>query len=753
METALILAAIVVVALIFRGLRALLGDEWPPAAELEPPIRAASGTTPVEPARAPSPDASFPLKPGADTPAPSVVTAAVIVKPPLATPDTPSIAEPAAVERQTIPIEPLSVATTRSLAWALAGGGGALALLAQLVTPAMPPDDRARTFTLTLLGGLLLMFALRTAVKGALPHWIDRPVARLATWLDVAPFQVALLLMAPAFALLTRLAAGDGLQARQAPVSVLAWLLAIGFAAGGSVIRKGRRPLNIDRWDIILSVVLFAVALGLRAWQTTVYPNTYSGDEGSAGLFAVDLLTGKANNLFGIGWFSFPSLYFTVQSIAIALFGQTIEAVRLTSAVAGALTVTALYWLGRTMFDRTTAILAAVYLAASHYHIHMSRIALNNIWDGLFGTVAILGLWHGWQSGRRSAFIIGGLALGLGQYFYVSIRALPIIFLIWAAAAFVWRRRQFRERFAGLALTAFIALVISLPLGLFFAAHPDEFQAPANRVTIFGDWMSHELARGERTEPQILLDQFGKGLMGFTHQPLRLLYDPGSPLLLPAAAFLFLLGILWAFLNFDLRYLLLMLPLLAAVVSNTVSQDPPASQRYVMAMPMVALFVATPLTQAIAWLRRQYPRARAAIVVAGFALLALVAVADLNYYFNDIYDYYVLGGGNTMAATEIAYYLRDKEPANEQVFFFGFPRMGYFSLSTIPYLAPEKRGQDIAEPLTGPPEFDLSRPALFIFLPERLNELEFVRQAYPTGRYQEFFARDGTLLFAVYEVD
>ncbi|HNS39685.1 MAG TPA: hypothetical protein PKJ56_05480, partial [Promineifilum sp.] len=156
METALILAAIVVVALIFRGLRALLGDEWPPAAELEPPIRAASGTTPVEPARAPSPDASFPLKPGADTPAPSVVTAAVIVKPPLATPDTPSIAEPAAVERQTIPIEPLSVATTRSLAWALAGGGGALALLAQLVTPAMPPDDRARTFTLTLLGGLLL---------------------------------------------------------------------------------------------------------------------------------------------------------------------------------------------------------------------------------------------------------------------------------------------------------------------------------------------------------------------------------------------------------------------------------------------------------------------------------------------------------------------------------------------------------------------------------------------------------------------
>ena len=131
-------------------------------------------------------------------------------------------------------------------------------------------------------------------------------------------------------------------------------------------------------------------ALALRAWQMSQFPNTYSGDEGSAGLFAVELLDGKANNLFSLGWFSFPALYFAVQSAAIALLGQTVEAVRLTSAVAGALTVVAVYWLGRTMFDRTTAVLAALYLAASHYHIHMSRIALNNVWDGLFGTLAIL---------------------------------------------------------------------------------------------------------------------------------------------------------------------------------------------------------------------------------------------------------------------------------------------------------------------------------------------------------------------------
>jgi hypothetical protein len=382
----------------------------------------------------------------------------------------------------------------------------------------------------------------------------------------------------------------------------------------------------------------------------------------------------------------------------------------------------------------------------------MSRVALNNVWDGLFGTLAILGLWHGWRTGRRAAFILCGLALGLGQYFYVSIRPLPILFLIWAAVAFWRQRAQFRERFHGLVLAAFIAFVVFLPLGLYFLDHTDEFQAPMNRVTIFGPWLEGELARGERTTAEIILDQAIKGAMGFTHEPLRLLYNPGSPLLLTGAGLLFLLGVLWALLNPDLRYLLLLLPMLAAIASNAISQDAPASQRYIMAMPIVALFVALPVGQAVGWLRGQYPRYRAVIAVAAFGLLTLVAAIDLNYYFNRVYDTYVLGDLNTKVATEIAYFLRDKEPADQDVFFFGFPRMGYFSLSTIPFLAPEKTGLDIIEPLTGPQDFPLRGPTLFIFLPERLGELQYVQQRYPGGAYREFRAESGELLFALYEV-
>ncbi len=767
METVLLLALIASVTWIFVWLRRRLGDEWPPVhpyrltATKSPPAAEPPPTLPAPEmdnlAVTVPPSAPIMAVPTKAAVAPSSITPideSIIYQDPFPTAPPVPLARPAP-PLVTAPSGP----ALRRAAWALVVGGGLLLFLAQLTSRVLDPGGRAPAFLLTVAGGIALLVGIQSFRRQAMPGWLGRPLARLAAFLRVSPTQVVLLLLAPGFAWLTRLAAGDGLLARQASLALLAWLLAIALAVAGSAARRddesstAEASSRFDRWDVIFSIALFVLALALRAYQTTQYPDTYSGDEGSAGLYAVEFLSGKVNNLFNLGWFSFPSLYFTVQSAAIAIAGQTIEAVRFTSALAGALTVVALYWLGRVMFDRMTALLAALYLAASHYHIHMSRIALNNVWDALFGTLAIFGLWYGWRSGRRAGFIICGLALGLGQYFYVSIRFLPILFLIWAAFAFIRQRALFRERFHGLVLTAFIALVVFLPLSLYFVAHTDEFQAPMNRVTIFGPWLEGEQARTGKSSAEIILDQAVKGALGFTHEPLRLLYNPGSALLLTGAGLLFLLGILWALLNPDLRYLLLLLPLLSAIASNAISQDPPASQRYILAMPLVALFIAVPLAQAAGWLRTQYPRYRVAATVAAFSLLALIAAVDLNYYFNRVYDSYVLGDLNTRVATEIAYFLRDKEPAGQEVYFFGFPRMGYFSLSTIPYLAPDKIGLDVIDPLTAPQDFPLRGPSLFIFLPERLGELEYVRQRYPDGEYREFHGQNGELWFVVYETN
>ncbi len=625
--------------------------------------------------------------------------------------------------------------------------------MGQSIYQIMPVPDKQWVFALMLFGGIVFLLAGQTAVYQRVPRWIITPTKAINRYFNIESGQVALLVLAVPFALLARLAAGDVLLARNGFISILSWLLSIGFVVIGSLDLKDRRKVNINRPEIVYTAVLFCIALLLRGIATNMLPPTLSGDEGSAGLSALMFAKGKANNLFTVGWFSFPSMYFAVQSIGIHIWGQTVVALRNLSAFGGALAVVATYWMTRSLFDRKTAVLASAYLAASHYHMHFSRIGLNNIWDSLFGTIAILGFWYGWKSGRRIGYILCGVALGVGVYFYVSIRILPILFLFWAAMA-LWRQRaQFWHRLPSMILTVLIALIVILPLGLFFFNNPAEFNAPLGRVTILGTRLQVDMAYQDRTAVSILVEQTKLAVMGFTQEPLRLLYNPGAPLLLTGAATLFLIGVAWSITHFSLRYLLILLPLFGAIVSNIISQSPPASQRYVMAMPLVAVLMAIPLGQIGNWFDRMWPQVKNVGLIVTAVIMSAVITQDINYYFFEVYETYVLGGTNTLVATEVAYYLQEQTPANQTVYFFGFPRIGYYSFSTVPYLAPEMKGIDVSDPIQNRPAWELTEPTQFVFLPERLGELAYVREAFPEGRYQEFYAKEDLFLFAVYAIN
>jgi hypothetical protein len=625
-------------------------------------------------------------------------------------------------------------------------GGMALVLLAQDNLGDVPPPRYWLNF-LVLIAGVASFTA-----GGVLTGGTSRPFRRLARHL--APFRRRLrlplwrlLLLFDAFclSLLANLAAGDGSMARNLPVAVASWLLGIAFLLLGALPARPRLP-RPGRREMLMVAGLFAGALLLRAVGLEQLPSNLSGDEGSVGLDAVRYLQGTADNPFRVGWFSFPSLYFWVQSLAIALLGQTTAALRVTSALAGALTVLGVYALGRVMFGRLTAALAAGFMAVFHFHVHFSRIGLNNIWDGLFAVTAVAGLWHGWRTGGRVPFLVAGLALGLGLYFYVTIRVLPLLLLAWIIVAALLDRDAFRKRRGDLLAMMAAALVVALPLLLYFQANPNEFQAPLQRVTILDGW----LAAQPGSPLLIVLGQMRDTALGFTYLPLRLLYDAGAPLLLPISAALFTLGLLWALVHFDLRHLLLLLPLVAVVVLGGFSQSPPASQRYILAAPFVAILVALPLVAASGWLVQAWPRWRPLPLLAVAVLMALMAWSNLRFYFVTVAGDYVLGGNNTLAATRVALYLREQEPVPE-VYFFGAPRMGYYSLATIPYLAPEIEAIDVIEPLDAPPAWPVVPPARFIFLPEREAELAFVRAAYPGGQWTWMADKSGMPLFLVYE--
>ncbi|MCL4255579.1 MAG: glycosyltransferase family 39 protein, partial [Anaerolineae bacterium] len=91
---------------------------------------------------------------------------------------------------------------------------------------------------------------------------------------------------------------------------------------------------------------------------------------------------------------SFSYLYSSIQRIFSDVFGSGLGVFRLTSALFGALTIPAVYWLARELFDRPTAWIATLFIMTFPPHIHFSRIGMNNIADPLFGVLALASLIH-----------------------------------------------------------------------------------------------------------------------------------------------------------------------------------------------------------------------------------------------------------------------------------------------------------------------------------------------------------------------
>jgi hypothetical protein len=406
------------------------------------------------------------------------------------------------------------------------------------------------------------------------------------------------------------------------------------------------------------------------------------------------------------------------------------------------------------MFDYRSGLLAAIFLSAYHYHIHFSRIGLNNIWDGLWYIIVIGALWYGWEHEQNKALAVAGFSLGMAQYFYPSGRALIIPILAWLFFMGLSDREKFKRAFPGLVIMLIVSAVIVLPLGIFYLHHFDEYMAPFVRVSIFGRILNDMVQSTGQPIWLILLKQIWKGLQAFTYTPILAWYQPGTPLLRSFAAGLFLLGILLLFVRgSNNRLLLLGLWILTFGLIGGLSESTPASQRYIAAAPVCALLVGYGLSEVASIFEKLWPQLKRIINGVAIALAFLLAVGELNFYFNTYTQKSAvdLSHNNTMIAQHLANYLKDR-PSDVQVVFLGLPRMGYYSIPSLQFLVPDIKGIDVALPWE---TFDKSaitgNNLVFVFVPGFETALEAVKAAYPGGQTYTEMASDGKPLYWYYE--
>lgn len=193
----------------------------------------------------------------------------------------------------------------------------------------------------------------------------------------------------------------------------------------------------VNHRGLILFLIVF-VALFLRFYQLGNIPAGFLNDEANAGYDAYSvLLTGKdqwnnflpVNNFIGFGDFQPPINRYSML-IPIKLFGLNEFSVRFMSALAGVLSVVALYFLAKKLVNRKAAFFSALLLAIMPWAVGLNRIAHESNLAILF---LIIALYFGLIKSSRSLYCAAFfLALSMYTYSaYILYAPLVLIVVLW----------------------------------------------------------------------------------------------------------------------------------------------------------------------------------------------------------------------------------------------------------------------------------------------------------------------------------
>ena len=219
----------------------------------------------------------------------------------------------------------------------------------------------------------------------------------------------------------------------------------------------------------ILVTGILLLAFILRFWQLGTVPVSPDWDETSLGYNAYSILkTGRDEYgaFLPLSFRSFddykPPLYVYLTVPSVAVFGLSVFAVRLPSAIFGILAVLGTYFLVKELYKHYNdyiSLLSAMLLAISPWHIQFSRIAFEanvgltiNIWAAYF---FLRGLYS------RRGLYIGSVLFALALYTYHSERIFVpslVIFLCILYRKHLWKNKS------SAAVALLLGFIVLLPL-------------------------------------------------------------------------------------------------------------------------------------------------------------------------------------------------------------------------------------------------------------------------------------------------
>lgn len=123
------------------------------------------------------------------------------------------------------------------------------------------------------------------------------------------------------------------------------------------------------------------------------------------------------------GWSHYT--HYTILRTWYELFGFSMLSPRAVSILISVLAIVFTYLVARRIFNTSVALLSALFLAFSTYHIHFSRLAMVNFYAVFFGTLFLYLYVRALEERRPIVSLLAGISLCLGMFGYPGF--LPII--------------------------------------------------------------------------------------------------------------------------------------------------------------------------------------------------------------------------------------------------------------------------------------------------------------------------------------
>jgi len=219
------------------------------------------------------------------------------------------------------------------------------------------------------------------------------------------------------------------------------------------------------RKELILLAIICAMGAFLRFYQLQSIPFGLFFDEATNGLDAVRVIQQRVYPVYFRTLNGRGTLLIYLLALSFKLLGVSVLAMRLVTAILGVLTILAFYFLFRQLFGPGLGLVGAYLIATSRWHINFSREVFEAILLPLLAALSFYFLFKGLCSRRRTDFLWGGLALGLGLHTYAAFRLIPFVIVLFLLCKVLTERGFVRRNGLGVAIFVVVSFMVFAPLG------------------------------------------------------------------------------------------------------------------------------------------------------------------------------------------------------------------------------------------------------------------------------------------------